>query len=81
MSIDGEVRWSCGKCEFKTFLPVFLSASFYKPQINQEVPRKSKVLGAPWIFLNPQGLLDFLVKAWGIGCLNIRISMKFQADS
>ena len=69
MSIDGEVRWSCGKCE--SFLPVFLSASFYKPQINQEVPRKSKVLGAPRIFLNLQGLLDFLVKAWGIGCVNI----------
>ena len=45
---------SMGKCEFKTFLPVFLSASFdQKIQQTikiQEIPRKSKMLVAPWIF-------------------------------
>ena len=59
-----------GKCEFKKFLPVFLFA------------RKSKVLGAPLIFLNQHGLLNFLVKAcryWPLEYL--RISMKFQGDS
>ena len=44
-----------GKCEFKKFLPVFLPASFYQKFQQtmkiQEIPRKSKVLGALWIFL------------------------------
>ena len=46
LTVTGEV--------FKKCLPVFLSASFYqniqRSMKIQEIPRKSKVLGAPWIF-------------------------------
>ena len=44
-----------GEVYSKTFLHVFLSSSFYQniQQLMkiQEIPTKSKVLGAPWIFL------------------------------
>ena len=48
-----------------SFLPVFVSASFYKKIQQtmkiQEIPRKSKVSGAPWIFLK------CLESAWFVG--------------
>ena len=52
--IEGVFDSHWGSMNFKKCLPDFLSASFYQ-KIQQamkikEIPRKSKVLGAPWIF-------------------------------
>ena len=73
---------SLGKCEFKTFLTVFLSARFYQ-KIQQTMKieknsRKSKVFGAPCVFLK------FLESArfgryWPHEYS--RMYLKFQADS
>ena len=56
---------SLEKCEFKKYLPVFLSASIYQKiqesmQI-QELSRISKVFIKPWIFLK------VLESAWILG--------------
>ena len=53
--VEGLFHSHWGWVSLRIFLPVFLSASFYQKIQQtmkiQEFPRKSKVLGAPWIFL------------------------------
>ena len=79
----GFISQSLGKCVFKKFLAVFLSASFY--QKIHKPWRFKKFQGNPrcweqfsWNFLNLKGLLDFLVKAWRYWPLEYSSSHKLE---